>query len=331
MNRRREVEVFGLSFLDSIFCGFGAIVLLLLLSKSAEPSISEQTTEALGARAAQLQQLAEEIAGQRKAMADEVAAAREQLEAARKTLAALRVSSDALQDKTSETASEARVADTLEQRLASARQSLTEEMRRLQAQGVRTRPDAPVGGIPVDSEYIVFVIDTSGSMQRFAWNTMQAKMVEILDLYPRIKGLQVMSDEGEYLFNSYRGQWIPDTPGRRKAVLDAIRSWKTFSDSSPVEGIERALRTFVAPDKKISIYVLGDDFTGGSVEDVVKRVRQLNRRDAQGRLGARIHGIGFPTQYVQGGVSPTGVRFANLMRILCHENGGAFVGLQSSS
>src|SRR5690606_39128856 len=63
MSRRRDVEVFGLSFLDCICCGFGAIVLLLVLSKSAEPTISEQTTETLSAREAQLRQLAEEIAG----------------------------------------------------------------------------------------------------------------------------------------------------------------------------------------------------------------------------------------------------------------------------
>lgn len=333
MTRKRSTEIFGMSFLDCICCGFGAIVLLLVLSKSAEPTISDQTTEQIKAREAQLRLLAEEIAGQKKAMEDEVAAARRELEAAQSTLAALRVSSDALQDRTSETESTTQVAETVEQRLAAARQSLTEEMRRLQAQGVRTRADAPVGGIPVDSEYIIFVIDTSGSMQRFAWNTMLRKMTEILDMYPRVKGMQVLSDEGDYLFSSYRGgQWIPDTPGRRKAVIDAIRSWKTFSDSSPVEGIERGIRAFAAPDKKISIYVMGDDYTGGPIRDVLERIRRINPKDARGVPRVRIHGVGFPTQYAQGGgVTPTGIRFANLMRILCQENGGAFVGLQTAS
>lgn len=331
MSRRRDVEVFGLSFLDCICCGFGAIVLLLVLSKSAEPTISEQTTETLSAREAQLRQLAEEIAGQRKAMEDEIAAAREALEAAQRTLAALRVSSHALEERTAETKSETRVTQTIEQRLAAARQSLTEEMRRLQAQGVKTRRNAPVGGIPVDSEYVVFVIDTSGSMQRFAWNAMLRTMVEILDLYPKVKGIQVMSDEGAYLFNSYRGQWIPDTPGRRKATIDAMRNWKAFSDSSPVEGIEAAIRTFAAPDKRISVYVMGDDFTGPSAEAALARIRRVNPKDARGVPRARIHAIGFPTQYGPGGVTATGVRFANLMRIMCRENGGAFVGLTSNN
>ena len=33
MHRRREVEVFSLSFLDCICCGFGAIILLLVLTE----------------------------------------------------------------------------------------------------------------------------------------------------------------------------------------------------------------------------------------------------------------------------------------------------------
>ena len=331
MRGRRDVEVFGMSFLDCICCGFGAIVLLLVLSKSAEPTISDQTTEQIAAREAQLRQIAEEIAGQRKAMEDEVAATRKALEAAKATLAALRVSSDSLTEKTTETRSDQTVAETIEQRLAAARQSLTEEMRRLQSQGVRVRADSPVGGIPVDSEYIIFVIDTSGSMQRFAWSGLLRKMSEILDIYPKVKGMQVMSDEGDYLFSSYRGQWIPDTPGRRKATLDAIRNWKPFSDSSPVEGIEAAIRAFAAPDKKISIYVMGDDFTGASAAAALQRIKRVNPKDARGVPRARIHAVGFPTQYGAGGATPNGIRFANLMRIMCEQNGGAFVGLTNNS
>jgi hypothetical protein len=208
---------------------------------------------------------------------------------------------------------------------------LTDEMRRLQAQGVKMRPDAPVGGIPVDSEYIIFVIDTSGSMQRFAWSAVLRTMVEVLDLYPKVKGLQVLSDEGDYLFSTYRGgQWIPDTPGRRKAVIEALRTWTPFSDSSPVEGIETAIRAFAVPDHKISLYVLGDDFTGASAADALARIRRINPKDARGVPRARIHAIGFPTQYARGGITPSGMRFANLMRLMCEQNGGAFVGLSGN-
>ncbi len=331
MRGRREAEVFGLSFLDVICCGFGAIVLLLVLSKSAEPTIDEQDEVQVESRDAELRLIADKTAGEKKALAEEVAATRKDRQAAERELAALRVMSNSLQDQTTETESEVQVSDTIEQKLASAKQSLTEEMRRLQAQGFRPRKNAPVGGIPVDSEYIIFVIDTSGSMQRFAWNAMLSTMVEVLDLYPKVKGIQVMSDEGDYLFSSYRGgSWIPDSPAQRRAVVSAIRTWRTFSDSSPVEGIERAIRAFSGSGHKISIYVLGDEFTGPSIQNVLDRIRRINPKDSRGVPRARIHGIGFPTQYGASGIGKTGIRFATLMRILCQENGGAFVGLTST-
>ncbi len=330
MSRRREVEVSGMSFLDCICCGFGAVIILLVLTKSAEPVIAEQTPITLAAREAQLQKIAEETAAEREALEAQLAAAREGKAAAGRELASLKLTADTMLDKTTEAREEKAVATTIEERLATARQTLTEEMRRLQATQPRRVASNAVAGIPVDSEYVIFVIDTSGSMQQFAWRSVVQKMNEALNAYPKVKGMQVMSDEGEYMYSTYARQWIPDTPGLRKTVLERLRGWQPFSNSSPVEGIEAAIRTFAAPDKKVSIYVFGDDFTGTSIDDVVRTVRRINPRDARGRPQVRIHGIGFPTQYGSSGATPGGVRFATLMRILAEENGGTFVGLQTS-
>ena len=193
-------------------------------------------------------------------------------------------------------------------------------MKRLQQQqatAYRRPTDAPIGGIPVDSEYIIFVVDTSGSMQRFAWPLLRHKMDEVLDAYPKVKGLQIMSDEGGYMFSSYAGKWIPDTPARRQAIRERLRSWNAFSNSSPVEGIEAAIKIFWSPDRKISLYVMGDEFTGDSIDKVLVEVDRLNRKDARGERKVRIHAIGFPTVLDQS-VFPetTGIRFATLMRLL---------------
>jgi hypothetical protein len=182
--------------------------------------------------------------------------------------------------------------------------------------------------VPVDSEYIIFVIDTSGSMFNFSWGFMLEKVSETLAIYPEVKGIQVMNDEGEYMFPQYGDSWIPDSPVRRQAIITQLRTWNVFSDSDPVEGITRAIQTFYAPDKRISIYVFGDEFTGGSIDAVVDTVAKINQEDAHGNRRVRIHAVGFPTQFV--GLSAqqtTGVRFATLMRILCYENDGTFVGL----
>jgi hypothetical protein len=162
-------------------------------------------------------------------------------------------------------------------------------------------------------------------MANYAWPLMLRKMQEVLDAHPTVKGWQVMNDEGGYMFPSYRGRWLPDTPAQRKIVLDRLRDWFPFSNSSPVEGIVEAIRTYYASGLRISLYVLGDEFTGSSVDSVVRAVDVINREDKSGRRRVRIHAIGFPVR--PDAPQYTSVRFATLMRILCDRNGGTFVGL----
>ena len=61
--RRRNVEAFSLSFLDCICCGFGAIILLLVLSKIYEPVVVEEADENLKQLIAFLQQELFDIRG----------------------------------------------------------------------------------------------------------------------------------------------------------------------------------------------------------------------------------------------------------------------------
>ena len=141
-----------------------------------------------------------------------------------------------------------------------------------------------------------------------------------------------MNDMGEYMFQQYAGDWIPDTPARRKAVIKRLRTWQPFSNSSPVEGITTAIRTFYAKNKKISLYVFGDEFTGASIQTVLRTVQRLNKKDQQGNSRVRIHAVGFPIQFSRPEREQiTGIRFATLMRALCEQNDGTFVGLNSFS
>ena len=149
---------------------------------------------------------------------------------------------------------------------------------------------------------------------------------ETLQVYPTIKGIQVFNDEGKYMFSSYSGRWIPDTPGARRNIIKRLSNWNPYSDSSPVEGIEAAIRTFAGSGKKISIYVFGDEFTGESISAVVNTVDRLNKKDASGNRLVRIHGVGFPTQFSrEANMQTTGIRFATLMRELTLRNGGTLV------
>jgi hypothetical protein len=327
--QRRGVEVFSLSFLDAVCCGFGAIILLFVLNKMGEPIVLEQAQRDLQGLIARLEAELHVIRGETTQFERALESREEQLSEETKNVARLRGDLTDIQGEHEASRELSEVQDTIAGRLVAAQQALTEEMKRLQAERVYRRPpEAPVGGIPVDSEYIIFIIDTSGSMQRFAWPLVQQKMKEVLDAYPKVKGLQIMNDEGVYMFSQYAGKWIPDTEARRGAIMNRLRGWNAFSNSSPVEGIEIAIRTFWEPDRRISLYVFGDEFTGDSIDRVLETVDHLNRPDRSGERKVRIHAIGFPTIFAQARYGEnTGIRFATLMRLLCERNGGAFVAL----
>jgi hypothetical protein len=222
---------------------------------------------------------------------------------------------------------DAAFATALAGRLAQAKQSLTEEMRRLLSDYRPPVDEYKVGGIPVDSEYLVFLVDTSGSMRQYMWDRVQQQMRETLDAYPTVKGIQVMNDMGQYLFRSYRNEWIPDTPGRRQAILEAMRNWNEFSNSNPREGILEAIRVFRDPSKKISLHVYSDDFAAGSINGVVREIDRANRPDANGVRPVRIHAVAFPVYYEVVGELLSAAHFATMMRVVCQRNGGTFVAL----
>ena len=321
--RNRNIEAFSLSFLDCICCGFGAIILLLVLSKIYEPAILEKTEEDLNQLIAALQEQLFDIRG------DSIQATRElgrvQLETSetKMRLQTLQEELSKIQGQFDLLDNDNPALNIDEGELRAARQRLTEEM--LNLRPFRRAPNDAVGGIPVDSEYVIFVIDTSGSMQA-KWTWAETKLAQVLDVYPRVKGLQIMNDNGSYMFQQYGGTWIQDTPQIRESIKARMRQWQAFSDSNPADGIAYAIETFWSPDKKISIYVFGDEFQGGSMEAVIRQIDAINVEDAEGNRRVRIHAIGFPYNFT--GTPPqSSQRFAGLMRVLCERNGGTFVAL----
>ena len=118
--------------------------------------------------------------------------------------------------------------------------------------------------------------------------------------------------------------------GRQVRIVRTMRTWRPFSDSNPSDDIIYAISTFWSPEKKISVYVFGDDFQGRSVEQVVREIDSVNRVGADGRRMVRIHAVGFPMfEQTNFQIPPTVGRFAQLMRILCDRNGGTFVALST--
>ena len=326
LRRRRSAEI-SLSFLDVICCGFGTVILLLMITKTVEPQVLEASTVVADGRVIELTEQLFEIRGETTILNRELEAKREQISTFDTQLAILQGALAASRSRFESLQTTRNANSIIAEELAIARQKLSAEQERLLGKEAEKKNQL-IGGIPVDSEYIIFIIDTSGSMFSYAWQRMLSEMEATLNIYPNVKGIQVMNDMGNYLFSRYAGQWIPDTPARRQLILQNLSNWNAFSNSSPVEGITQAVRSFYDRDKKISIYVFGDEFTGRSIEEVVLTVDRLNAEMTTGERRVRIHAVGFPVQFIRPPeLQDTGIRFATLMRELTHRNGGTFVGL----
>ena len=312
MKRPRSFgEVFGLAFLDVIACAFGAMVLLLLITRPAPIEVADESGASV--ETAVLDEAADLV--RRLHARWEALQARLTEEPERPAAAggedpaleeAIRVAGERLQQLQRDNRGLERVEESLRRAT-------------LRTPAPATERDPEVGGIPVDSEYVIFILDTSGSMKQI-WGEVMDIMGRVLDIHPKVSGFQVLNDNGAYLIRAYRQRWIRDTPRQRRSILNALRNWGAMSNSSPVEGLQTALRTYARREGKTAIYIFGDDFRGESYDRVMDTLRDLNVDRATGRNRVRVHAIGFVSSQIHD-------RYATLMREVTRNHDGAFLAL----
>lgn len=331
MIRRRSTTVFSLAFLDCICCGFGAIILIFVLSVSAR---DQDQTEIID-------NLRRALAGQIAALA-KIRSTKTEVDQTNARV------TDMIVDARLKNDSVHALIDDLEKQLQNEKKGgeallvdideLKKEIAARQKKPEMVLKDVkpqPVG-VPVGSNYIAFVIDTSGSMREFntaqLWPIVIRKIEEVLDVYPAVDGIQVLDADGRFVMGERGGaQWMSDSTEVREGLKRALRRYDVYSESNPVPGILRALRTLYDPKNekmKMGIYIFGDEFSG-TADAVLKRVDELNPADEQGNRKVVINAITFPTTIrFEFSMGNTGLKMANLMRELCYEHGGAFIALQ---
>lgn len=314
--RRTPIEVFSLSFLDVISCAFGAVVMLILLAKNGEQgdysqnanladisatmvaiASAETTVQTLEAQLAAQQAKLQGAIGEGASNSDEAQALQVEVTRAQRDLMQLTDQASGLED------------------------TLAQRKRAAISVGDATQRDKEVGGIPVDSDYVIFIVDTSGSMKSM-WNKVSSSVNEVLNNHPEVKGFQVMSDNGDYLFAGSDGRWREDTKTQRNITMRAMQSWRGSSNSSPVEGIELALRIYGRKTNSLALYVFGDDYTGGSYDVTLANINRLNT-NANGDKIARIHAIGF--RQARRNLTKDSLQFATLMTEVARRNNGTFI------
>ena len=310
----------SLSFLDVIACAFGAIVLLVLIIP-----IGERATEAP-------ESVDLSVTGRLYFLIDtvteEIASLNSQLSTNQKLLSEIESESVSIEQATQQVTAAVQETQSQLESVQGQQQTLESTVAILQEPAPQTpeplEVESELSGIPVDSEYVVFVIDTSGSMQGI-WPHVLEEVKRFWNLYPNVKGFQFMNDNGHYLSKIGAGRWIPDNFVARQAALRKLDGWMSFSNSSPVEGILQAIKDLYSDDRKMAIVVVGDEYSGSGFQrffdDVEKRIQSRSVKEAN----LRIHALGFYNM-----VGGSGNNFAILMRALTRRYQGAFVAIEES-
>lgn len=331
MIRRRATTVFSLAFLDCICCGFGAIILIFVLSVSARDKDQSQVIDELRrAIAAQLAALAK-IRSTKTEVDQKNARVTDMIVDARLKNDSIHALLDDFEQKIQ---NEKKGGEALLVDIDELKKEIAARQKKPEVELKDVKP-TPVG-VPVGSNYIAFVIDTSGSMREFdsgqLWPIVIRKIEAVLDVYPQVDGLQVLDADGRFIMGDRGGaQWMQDSPEVREGLKRALRRYDIYSESNPVPGILRALRTLHDPNNdkmKMGIYIFGDEFSG-TADAVLKKCDELNPADENGNRKVVINAVIFPTTIrFDFSMGNTGLKMANLMRELCYEHGGAMIALQ---
>ncbi len=337
MKRRRQTQVFSLSFLDCICCGFGAIILIFVLNIDSREKEKRQALldvqRALAERAAALTNI-------------QAAKIKTQRNNTRLTtlVTDARLRNDSLHALIDELEKNLQQEKRGQQALVVDIDELKKEIaaRQKKPEFEIILPDvkpSPVG-LPVGSNYLAFIVDTSGSMRDpnhgGLWPIVIRTIENVLDVYPNIDGVQLIDGDGRFPLGR-RGTgsaaWLADTPQTRETMKRTLRRYEQDTVSNPVPGIYNAMRFLFDrdnPKMRMGIFVFGDEFNSSdSADSVIRRLDELNPADEAGARKVTINAVGFPTTIrYQFSMGNTGLRFANLMRTVTYLHGGAFIALQ---
>ena len=333
MIRRRQTSVFSLAFLDCICCGFGAIILIFVLSIDTREKEKMQTLvevqkqlAAIAPNLADLRRSKEELDQSNARVATLITDARLRNDSVHALLAELE---RRLQN-------EKRGMEALLSEVDDLKKEIAARQKKPELELPKVKP-TPIG-LPVGSNYLAFVIDTSGSMRdpNFGglWPIVVRTIESVLDVYPEVKGIQVLDADGRFILGrpgTGTEGWLQDTPDTRDSIKRVLRRYEQDTVSNPVPGIYNAIRHLhdkENPDMKMGIYVFGDEFID-LADPVLRRLEELNPADENGNRKIVINAVGFPTtiQY-SFSMGQTGVKYANLMRTVTYLHGGAFIALQ---
>ena len=227
MKEKKTTEVFSMSFLDIMACGFGALVLILLISEFNELEIIENKyTYNLFLK-----------------KQDEVVTKTNQLNDVDRELTSKIKNLISIQDELD------KVKSNLKNR-ANVVQSLTELSQLKQSQIIVKNEDQKepkeqvvASGIRIDSRYLIFIIDNSGSMVEGApWSRVVKEIETIIMTFPSLEGFMIMNDTGKTIVGG--GNWVKPTKANRIDAVNKLKRVNAMTNSNPIPAIEKSINIY---------------------------------------------------------------------------------------
>ncbi len=312
MKEKKTTEVFSMSFLDIMACGFGALVLILLISEFNEIEIIENKYTADLFLTKQ----------------DEVVTKTNQLNDVDIELTSKIKNLISIQDELD------KVKSNLKNR-ANVVQSLTELSQLKQSQIIVKNEDQkePIeqvvaSGIRIDSRYLIFIIDNSGSMVEGApWSRVVKEIETIIMTFPSLEGFMIMNDTGKTIVGG--GNWVKPTKANRIDAVNKLKRVNAMTNSNPIPAIEKSINIYGRKYDDVGIFIIGDDIRES--KNVDSRLLEINRINTKsdGSKYVRINALGFLTSRrlnVQGyAFEDDNNKYLTLMRELTEQNGGTLV------
>lgn len=310
MKKRQDKELFSMSFLDIMACGFGALVLILLISKFQELEIIIFENDA----SKLIKVKNEKILKIKKSESiDKII---------NNKIDNLLILNNELDDLNAELAKRITISSELDDLVNSTRSKISEKINSISAPEMQKE----ASGIRIDSKYLVFIIDNSASMiDSGPWSEVLNEIDGIINTFPNLDGYIVFNDAG-YTFHG-SNPWLAPSKANRKTSLDLLKinPYKYISTSNPIPALKIAINNYGKKYNDVGVFIIGDDVQENKrMNTVLNDIKTLNTKP-DGSNYVRINAISFLTSKDESAYTQQNKNYLILMRELTEQSGGALV------
>jgi hypothetical protein len=310
MKKRKDKELFSMSFLDIMACGFGALVLILLISKFQDLEIIIFENDAYKLI---------ELNNEKKAKIKKSESVDKIINDKIDNLLTL---NNELDDMNGKLAKRIIISSELGDLVNSTQSKISEKINSISS----TDMQKEASGIRIDSKYLVFIIDNSASMiDSGPWSEILKEIDGIINTFPNLDGYIVLNDVG-YTFHG-GNPWLAPTKANRRTSLDLLKvnPYKYISASNPIPALKTAINKYGKKYNDVGVFIIGDDVQENKrMNTVLNDIKLLNTK-ADGSNYVRINAISFLTSKDELAYTQQNKNYLILMRELTEQSGGALV------